>query len=68
VIDYYTKGLNASGWKIDASAELAGYWVITAKKDTRSFFAYISEADGNLRESKEFLFYTYGRNHKKGSI
>jgi hypothetical protein len=46
VIDYYTKGLNASGWKIDASAELAGYWVITAKKDTRSFFAYISEADG----------------------
>lgn len=43
VIDYYVKGLTANAWKIEANADSpAGYRVITAKKDTRSFFAFIS--------------------------
>ena len=43
VVDYYVNGLNANGWKIEANADSpAGYRVITAKKDTRSFFAFIS--------------------------
>ncbi len=43
VTDYYVKGLNENGWKIEANADSpAGYRVITAKKDTRSFYAFIS--------------------------
>lgn len=43
VTDYYIKGLNENGWKIEANADSpAGYRVITAKKDTRSFYAFIS--------------------------
>lgn len=43
VIDYYVKGLTTNSWKIEANADSpAGYRVITAKKDTRSFFAFIS--------------------------
>ena len=43
VTDYYVKGLDENGWKIEANADSpAGYRVITAKKDTRSFFAFIS--------------------------
>ena len=43
ITDYYVKGLNANEWKIEANADSpAGYRVITAKKDTRSFSAFIS--------------------------
>lgn len=43
IIDYYVKNLNGNGWKIEANADSpAGYYVITAKKDTRSFAVFIS--------------------------
>lgn len=42
VIAYYVKGLEQNGWKIEANADSAGYRVITAKKDTRAYFAFIS--------------------------
>lgn len=42
MILYYVKGLESNGWKIEANADSAGYRVITAKKDTRAFFAFVS--------------------------
>lgn len=42
VIEYYVHSLRTNGWNIEANADSAGYRVITAKKDTRSFFAFIS--------------------------
>lgn len=42
VIEYYIQSLNKNGWKIEANADSAGYRIITAKKDTRSFSAFIS--------------------------
>jgi hypothetical protein len=44
-IAYYVRGLTENGWKIDTNADSAGYRVITASKDTRSFFAFVS-SDG----------------------
>lgn len=41
IIEYYVKSLETNGWKIEANADSAGYRVITAKKDTRSFAAFI---------------------------
>ena len=43
VIEYYVKGLTANAWKIEANADNgAGYHILTAKKDTRSFAAFVS--------------------------
>lgn len=42
VIEYYIQSLTKNGWKIEANADSAGYRIITAKKDTRSFSAFIS--------------------------
>lgn len=42
MIAYYIKGLEGNGWKIEANADSAGYRVITAKKDTRTFAAFVS--------------------------
>ncbi|TSC86167.1 MAG: hypothetical protein G01um10148_673 [Parcubacteria group bacterium Gr01-1014_8] len=49
ILDYYNSRLKAEGWTIDASANMAGTNVIAAKKDTRTFAAYIQDAgDGTV--------------------
>ena len=43
IIDYYIKSIDTNAWKVESNADSpAGYRVITAKKDDRTFYAYIS--------------------------
>ena len=45
----YKSELNAKGWTIESTANVAGATVISAQKDTRTFGAYISSTeDGNV--------------------
>ena len=44
VVEYYTARLKAEGWTIEASAEMAGTRVISAKKDSRTIGVYIQDA------------------------
>ncbi len=49
VIEYYVEGLKDNGWIIEANTVLAGMNVITAKKDSRLFAAYLAVADGKTQ-------------------
>lgn len=49
VIAYYTGSLKDGGWTIEANTILAGMTVITARKDTRLFAAYLATADGKTQ-------------------
>ena len=45
----YKSELQSKGWTIESTANVAGATVISAKKDTRTFGAYISSAEeGNV--------------------
>lgn len=48
VTEYYSSRLKAEGWTIEASADMAGMRVITAKKDTRTFGAYIADGGNGM--------------------
>jgi len=44
VTDFYKRELVSKGWVIDQSASVGGATVLTAKKDTRTFGTYITDA------------------------
>lgn len=49
VVDYYKSQLTSNGWTIEATANTGGATVLSAKKDTRTFGAYIvGTGDGNV--------------------
>ncbi len=48
VMRYYTAKLSAEGWTVESNAEMAGMRVITARKDTRLFAAYMQEVEGKV--------------------
>lgn len=44
VMEYYNSRLKSEGWTIEASANMGGTNVITARKDSRTFGVYIADA------------------------
>lgn len=48
-VEYYKDALKAKEWTIEADVILAGMTVITAKKDTRLFAAYMAFSDGKTQ-------------------
>ena len=48
VMEYYSARLRAEGWTVEANTQMAGMNVITAKKDTRVFGAYVADAGNGV--------------------
>jgi hypothetical protein len=48
VVEYYDSRLKAEGWTIEASVDMGGTRVITAKKDTRTIGVYVQDAGNGI--------------------
>jgi len=48
VVEYYDSRLKAEGWTIEASVDMGGTRVITAKKDTRTIGVYVQDAGNGV--------------------
>jgi hypothetical protein len=49
VADYYKQQLQSNGWTIEGTVNAGGAMVVSARKDTRTFGAYIVDAgDGTV--------------------
>ena len=48
VADYYKQQLQSSGWTIESTVNAGGAMVVSARKDTRTFGAYIVDAGDGM--------------------
>lgn len=56
VLQYYNARLEAESWTIEATANISGMTVITAKKDKRTFVVYVSRTNDAVQVTSGIEF------------